>query len=448
MQTRWKLLRQDDNGRQFVIDEFASEAEARRELQKFESLHHKQTYWLEELAANSQLPTPDSQLKLMIVAGEASGDKHGAKLAAALQALRPDIQFEFFGAGGDEMRSAEVETLVDAREVAIMGALEVAKALPKFLRVFRRLREAANEQKPDLVVLIDWPEFNLRLAKRLRQDGHRVVYYISPQIWAWRSYRIRGIRRDVERMLVILPFEKDYYCQRGVEVEYVGHPLLDSVRVTANREEFCSQHNLDPAKPIVAFLPGSRHSELKYILPPLLETAAQLGQSHPHFQLILPLARTFHREEIGAETLPLSNLTLIEHDTYNAVASADLAVVASGTATLETAIIGTPLIVVYRASALNWRIFWPLINTEFVGMPNLIAGKEIAPELLQDDLNAERLSNEIVAYLGDPVRLAKARNDLAEVRDKLGEANASERAAKQILSLLEKRAGKNTEQTE
>ncbi len=379
-----------------------------------------------------------ASIKLMIVAGEASGDKHGAKLAAALQALRSDAQFEFFGAGGDEMRAAGVETLVDAREVAIMGALEVAKALPKFLRVFRRLREAAKERNPDLVVLIDWPEFNLRLAKRLRQDGHRVAYYISPQIWAWRSYRIRGIRRDVEKMLVILPFEREYYRQRGVEVEYVGHPLLDSVVVTASREEFCSTHQLDPGKPIVALLPGSRHSELKHILPPLLETAAKLSQTHPHFQLILPLARTFNREEITAETNSISNLTLIEHDTYNAIAAADLAVVASGTATLETAIIGTPLIVVYRASSLNWRIFWPLINTEFVGMPNLIAGRKIAPELLQDNLNADRLSKEIVAYLDNPSRLAQARNDLAEVRDKLGEANASERAAKQILEMLKK----------
>lgn len=382
-------------------------------------------------------PSLRLSISVMIVAGEASGDKHGAKLAAALRALRPDLSFEFFGAGGDEMRSAGVETLVDAREVAIMGALEVAKALPKFLRVFRRLRVAAKERKPDLVVLIDWPEFNLRLAKRLRQDGHRVVYYISPQIWAWRSYRIRGIRRDVEKMLVILPFEQDYYRQRGVEVEYVGHPLLDSVRVTATREEFCSRHNLDPAKPIVALLPGSRDSELKYIMPPMLETAENLCLTHPQIQIILSLARTFDLEEIAAETEYINNLRLITYDTYNAIAAADLAVVASGTATLETAILGTPLIVVYRASALNWRIFWPMVNTEFVGMPNLIAGREIAPELLQNDLNAKRLSEEIVAFLDDSARLAEARRALVAVRDKLGEANASERAAKQILAMLE-----------
>ena len=372
---------------------------------------------------------------MMIVAGEASGDKHGAKLVAALRALRPDLPFEFFGAGGDEMRQAGIETYVDAREVAIMGAFEVARALPKFLRVFRRLRDAANERKPRLVILIDWPEFNLRLAKRLKRDGHRVVYYISPQIWAWRSYRIHAIKRDVEKMLVILPFEKDYYERNGVEVDYVGHPLLDSVRVTATREEFCSRHQLDQSRPIIALLPGSRHSELKYILPPMVEAAKRLNQSHPQFQFILPLALTFARDEIASQINSI-NLRLIERETYNAIASADLAVVASGTATLETAIIGSPLIVVYRASRLNWRIFRPLINTPFVGMPNLIAGKEIAPELLQDDLNRERLAKLIVEFMSDPARLEQSRADLAEVRKRLGEANASERAASKVLELL------------
>lgn len=368
----------------------------------------------------------------MLVAGEASGDKHGAKLAAALRAERPDVQWEIFGAGGDEMRAAGVETLVDAREVAIMGALEVAKALPKFLRVFRRLRNAARERQPQLVILIDWPEFNLRLARRLKRDGQRIVYYISPQIWAWRSYRINAIKRDVERMLVILPFEQEYYQRHGVEVDYVGHPLLDSVRVTATKAEFCARYQLDPARPIVALLPGSRHSELKHILPPLLETAQLLNQTHSHIQFVLPLARTLTRTEIPAQ----SAVQLIEHDTYNTIATADLAVVASGTATLETAIIGTPLIVVYRASELNWRLFHPMINVPFVGMPNLIAGRQIAPELLQDELNAPRLAAEITALLGDPAALQQRRADLAEVRQKLGTANASARAAQRINTLL------------
>ncbi len=375
-------------------------------------------------------------MKLMIVAGEASGDKHGAKLVSALRAQRPDLELEFFGSGDDEMRAAGVETIVDSRDLAIMGALEVARALPKFLSVFRRLREAARERKPDLVILIDWPEFNLRLAKKLKRDGHRIVYYISPQIWAWRSYRINSIKRDVEKMLVILPFEQDYYRRHGVQVDYVGHPLLDSVRVTASRKEFCTRHKLDPTRPIIAMLPGSRHSELRHILPPLLETAGLLGRTAPQLQLIMPLAGTFTPDGIRSEFGATANLSIIERDTYNAIAAADLAIVASGTATLETAIIGTPLIVVYRASVLNWRIFRPMINVPFVGMPNLIAGSEIAPELLQDELNPQRLSDLIRKMIGDHDGLQRSREQLREVRAKLGEANASERAAARIVALL------------
>jgi lipid-A-disaccharide synthase len=382
-----------------------------------------------------------SAISLMIVAGEASGDKHGAKLVAALRALRPELDWEFFGAGGDEMRAAGVETLVDAREVAIMGVLEVAAALPKFLRAFRRLREAARQRQPRAVVLIDWSGFNLRLVKRLKRDGQRVVYYISPQIWASRSYRIHIVKRNVEKMLVILPFEREYYARAGVEVEYVGHPLLDSVRVTASREEFCARHHLDPARPLIALLPGSRRPEIKSILPPLLTAARQLSQSRPTLQFAVALAPNLaedQRARIAEAAGTVPHLRLIENDTYNALAAAQLAVVASGTATLEAAIIGTPLMIVYRVSPLNWRLFRPMINVPFVGMPNLIAGREIAPELLQEQLTGERLAAQIAELLDDAARLERMRAELAEVRARLGQAQASERAALQILGLLEK----------
>ncbi len=380
----------------------------------------------------SPISNLQSPIKLMLVAGEASGDKHAAHLAAALKALNPQTQF--FGSGGDEMRAVGVETLVDVRELAIMGALEVAAALPKFLRVFRQLREAANARKPDAVILVDWPEFNLRLAKKLKRDGHRVFYYISPQVWAWRSYRVQQIQRDVERMLVILPFEQEFYERHGVQVEYVGHPLLDSVRVTATREEFCQKYKLDPARPIIALLPGSRRKEVTYILPPMLEAARELQPTNPALQFVLALAPTIARAQVETNSLP--NLTVVENDTYNAVAAADLAVVASGTATLETAIIGTPLIVCYRASELNWRLFTPFIKVPFVGMPNLIAGREVAPELLQNDLTGKRLVRQITEWVSDAERLQQARADLQEVRQKLGEAKASERAARVILASL------------
>lgn len=371
-------------------------------------------------------------IRLMIVAGEASGDKHAAHLAAALKAIHPQTQF--FGSGGDEMRAVGVETLIDVRELAIMGALEVAAALPKFLRVFRQLREAATARKPDAVILVDWPEFNLRLAKKLKRDGHRVFYYISPQVWAWRSYRVAQIKRDVERMLVILPFEKEFYERHGVQVEYVGHPLLDSVRVTATREEFCRKYKLDPTRQIIALLPGSRRKEVAYILPPMLDAVRALQAINPALQFVLALAPTIAREQANISLLP--TLTVVENDTYNAVAAAELTVVASGTATLETAIIGTPLIVCYRASALNWRLFTPFIKVSFVGMPNLIAGREVAPELLQNDLTGEKLARQITQWLGDAKRLQQARVDLQEVRQKLGEAKASQRAARVILTSL------------
>jgi lipid-A-disaccharide synthase len=368
----------------------------------------------------------------MVVTGEASGDKHAARLINALRQLDPTTDWEFFGSGGDEMRASGATTLVDIRELAIMGLLEVLRALPRFWQVFKLLRLAASEQRPDAVILVDWPEFNLRLAKRLARDGHRIFYYISPQIWAWRTYRIRTIRRYVEKMLVILPFEKSFYERHGVEVDYVGHPLLDSVRINKARAAFAADYGLDPSRPIIAFLPGSRHSEIRYILPPLLETIARLRETHPDWQPVLPLARTLSRDEVA--TVP--GLTIVEHDTYDALAAADLAIVASGTATLETAIIGTPLIVVYRASELNWRIFHPLIRVPWVGMPNLIAGHQIAPELLQGDLNAHRLSAEICRLIEDPQRLATMRNELAKVREALGSATASTRAAAAILDQL------------
>ncbi len=383
------------------------------------------------------MPTAPSKLKLMIVAGEASGDKHAAHLVEALRELRPDWQFEIFGSGGEELRTAGVETLIDVRELAIMGALEVASALPKFLRVFRALRAAAKQRKPAAVILVDFPEFNLRLAKKLKRDGHRVFYYISPQVWAWRSYRVKQIKRDVERMLVILPFEQAFYEQRGVQVDYVGHPLLDSVKVTSSRSEFCRQNQLDETKNLIALLPGSRRKEVSYILPPMLEAARECYKIHPDWQFVIPLAKTIEREVVTAMTGDAPNVKLIEGNTYNAINAADLAVVASGTATLETAIIGTPLIVCYRASALNWKLFTPFIKVPFVGMPNLIAGRVVAPELLQDQLNGNSLSREMQAMLNDQERLGKARLDLQEVRAKLGEAKASARAAKVIIESLE-----------
>ncbi len=375
-------------------------------------------------------------MRLMVVAGEASGDKHAANLVKAIRSLDSNRHWDVFGAGGEEMRAAGVHTLVDARDLSIMGIVEVAMALGKFLDAFRKLRAAARDRRPHMIVLVDWPEFNLRLARRLKRDGHRIVYYISPQVWAWRSGRVSSIKRDVERMLVILPFERDFYANAGVNVDYVGHPLLDSVTVTSSREAFCRRYGLAPGQAIVAILPGSRQSELKFIIPPMYAAVRRIIETRPEIQFVLPLASTVSAEEVEAISEVPATLRILSDETYNAIGAADVTVAASGTATLETAIIGTPLIVVYRASALNWRLLYPLVRTKFVGMPNLIAGRSIVPELLQEDLNPDRLAVEITSLLDDPDRRAQQRADLCEVREKLGTEHASHRAAAKIAELL------------
>jgi lipid-A-disaccharide synthase len=382
------------------------------------------------------MPDPE---RLMIVAGEASGDRHGAKLVTALRRLQPDRQLEFFGAGGDEMRAEGVETIVDSREVAIMGALEVARALPRFLRAFADLRKAANARHPRLVILIDWPEFNLRLARRLNRDRHRVIYYISPQLWAWRSYRIAIVREHVEKMLVILPFEQSFYARHGVDVTYVGHPLLDSIEIRQSRDSFRSRLGIGPDQRLIALLPGSRESEIRYILPPLLETASRLSRTRGDLRFVLVLAPSIAREQLG---YAIPDSVIVESgDSSSALAASDLAVAASGTATLEAAILGTPLIVVYRSSRLNWRIFWPLINVPFVGMPNLIAGRQIVPELLQDALNPERLEGEIIRLIDNSASLETQREELRKIRETLGESDASTRAAESVLKALDRNEG-------
>ncbi|MEK6289516.1 MAG: lipid-A-disaccharide synthase [Acidobacteriota bacterium] len=225
---------------------------------------------------HSLLDPKNSVSSIMIVAGEASGDKHGASLAKALHRLRPETKLQLFGSGGDEMRAAGVETLVDAREVAIIGVPEIARAIGKLYNAYRTLLAAARSRRPSAVVLIDWPDFNMRLARKLHREGFKIVYYISPQVWAWRKYRIRALRRDVDRMLVILPFEEDFYKKAGLEVQYVGHPLAEAVCPTLSREEFCRRHDLDPTRSIFALLPGSRQKEIHYHLPLMLEAANRL----------------------------------------------------------------------------------------------------------------------------------------------------------------------------
>ncbi|OLE61630.1 MAG: lipid-A-disaccharide synthase [Cyanobacteria bacterium 13_1_40CM_2_61_4] len=389
------------------------------------------------------MPDGNEQFRLMIVAGEPSGDAHAAALVNALRDAAPHIQFEFFGATGPSMRAAGVETIVNSDELAIMGIFEVGRVFPKFLRAFNELKHAASEKQADAVVLVDWPEFNLRLAKTLHRRGIRVVYYISPQVWAWRSYRVARIRRDIDLLLSILPFEANWFADRGVsQVEYVGHPLAGEVRPRYGREEFCRANDLDPARPVVALLPGSRQKELARILPPMLDAAALVTKQQPDVQFVVVIAPSLSLIEAkqiianrkdGLE-LP-QTLRLIDHEIREALAAADAAAIASGTATLEAGILGTPMVIVYKESLINWHTLGRLITTKHYGLVNLVAGERVAVELMQNDFNGERLAAEIISLLG--VGRNKAlRVQLQEVAARLGDGGASQRAAERVLEAL------------
>jgi lipid-A-disaccharide synthase len=382
---------------------------------------------------------------LLIVAGEASGDAHGAALVKALQATGGEASFTFFGSCGLQMRAVGIETIVDADTLTISGLPEVTKALPVFWRAFQKLKKTALGRKPDAAILLDFPDFNLRMAKALRKRGIPVIYYISPQVWAWRGYRVGAIKKYVDLLLTILPFEKKWYSSKGFErVEYVGHPLAGEVKATRSRAEFRQKYNLADNRLLVALLPGSRRKELGYILPEMLKAVALAAKQRPELQFAIALAPVRKREEVEAiasklksEGMAVPDYTIVEDDTWNVVGAADAAIVASGTAALETAILGTPMLVVYKVSAFNYHTHKPLISVPFYSLPNLIAQKPLVKELIQHDLTPEKISAEILRLL-EPDINRRMRRELGEMTEKLGVGGASQRAAQAVSEFLAK----------
>lgn len=377
----------------------------------------------------------------MIVAGEASGDAHAAALVRALKERAPQTAFQFFGATGKQMRASGVDSIVHSDDLSILGLAEIGRALPRFWRAYRALKDAAVARAPQAVVLVDWPDFNLRLAHALHRRGMRVIYYISPQLWAWRSYRVHSIRRDVDLLLTILPFEKDWYDARRVhQVEFVGHPLAGAVHSSMSREEFCQRHELDSSRPLIVLLPGSRHKELERILPHMLDAASLLSERRRELQFIVALAPGREQAEAEAhmnaarsrgQRLP-QTVRIVESETREALFAADAAAITSGTATLEAALLGTPHVIVYRESALNWHILGSLINTQHYGLTNLIAGERLATELIQNDLTGKRLAEELDALL-DKERNRRFRARLHDATGRLGTGGASLRVADAVL---------------
>ncbi len=348
-----------------------------------------------------------NKYKIMIVVGEASGDAHAAKLVTALRELAPETKFEFFGATSHKLRAANVEQTVNADDFSIVGLPEIARALPMFLNAFNKLKKTAIERKPDAVILVDFPEFNLKLAKSLKKQGLKIIYYISPQLWAWRKYRVKAVRKYVDLMLTILPFEKGWYEKQGVShVEFVGNPTVREVHSSLTKAQFCKKNHLDPDRPIISLLAGSRHKELIRILPELLKTAELMLKKNAEIQFVIALASSRKIAEVESSFAQFQNssftaakIITVQGETHEALNASDAAAVTSGTATLETAIIGTPLAIVYKTSSFNYKLMRPLISVAHFGLINLIAEERLAKELIQDDFTAETLSAELFRLL-------------------------------------------------
>ena len=377
--------------------------------------------------------TREKPKEMLIVAGESSADRYGAALVERLKTMRGGDNIRFVGAGGDAMQAAGVELLAHVRDLAHIGPREAVAGLRAYYRVFRRLVDHAAARRPDVAVLLDFPDFNLRLAKKLNRLKVKTVYYISPQLWAWRGGRVRIVKKYVDNMLVILPFEENYYRERGVAAEFVGHPLLEDFHTPKNRVELLAEEGLDPSVETLAIMPGSRRKEINYILPVMLRAAKLIGGNRQFLISAAPavdrnLVETITRTELAA--FPgKERFRIPSRNAREILAASDFAFVKSGTSSLEAALLGVPFLVAYKISALSWWIGSLLIRTPSKSLPNLLAGKRIVPELFQNDATPESLAGVAVEYLENPEKCAAMREELGKIRGRLGERRASEAVA-------------------
>jgi lipid-A-disaccharide synthase len=373
---------------------------------------------------------------IMIVAGEASGDMHGARLVREM--LKIDPSLNFYGIGGNRMQDAGVKLLVNVAETAVVGLTEVISKFGTLFRIIRQAKKSLDEMKPELVILIDYPDFNLYfVAPAAKKRNIKIFYYISPQVWAWRKSRINKIKRLVDKMAVILPFEVDTYAVKGFVVDYVGHPLLDLVKPAYSKQESRKMFNLDESKTTIGLLPGSRVTEVKKLLPEILRAAEILARRIPNVQFVLPLADMLDEKIVAEITSRFSvKVRVIAGHTYEAISCADLAIVASGTATLETALLGVSMIIIYKISPLSYFVGKLFIRIKNIGLVNIIAGKTIVPELIQGKANAQSIASEAIDILTSVERKKEMINELAAIRAKLGKPGAAIRAAQLALDML------------
>ncbi len=374
----------------------------------------------------------------MISCGEASGDLYAAALTREL--VRLDRGGRVVGLGGERFVAAGARQLADFRGLTVTGLFEALSVVPRSLRTYRQLIDAARAQRPDVFIAIDFPDFNFRLAAGMKRLGVPVVYYICPQVWAWRRRRLQTMKRLVDRAIVIFPFEEPIYREAGIPVTFVGHPLLDLACPTGSRAQFLARLSLDPAHPTVALLPGSRPNELRALAPVLRDAIPLIADRVPSVQFVVARAPGLDEELFSAFAALRTPPVIVEGQTDNVLRACDVALTCSGTATVQAAIHGRPMVVIYRVSPLTYRLGKRFVHVDTFGMVNLIAGERVVPELIQDDLTPERLAGETIAFLSDPGRSARAERSAALVRQRLGEPGASARAARLIVDVASARS--------
>ena len=373
-------------------------------------------------------------MKFLIVAGEESGEIYGAHLIREIKKILPDAQFS--GIGGDRMAAEGFHVNHHCSEMASIGLVHMLKKIAFFLGVLGEIRARIKQKEYDAVILIDYPDFNLRVAKEAFASKVPVFYYVCPQFWAWRRYRVRSVKKWIDTMMVILPFEEEFYKKRGVNARFIGHPLLDEMDLDVNKTEL--RKTLLPEKPdrLIGLLPGSRKNEVNEMLGRFLETADIIHAAKPNITFAIPVASHVPMEPLREAVGQRDYIKLLEGSSHKLMAASDMLITKSGTSTLEAAIFGTPMIIVYSSSFVSYWLVRLLVQVKYAGLPNLIAGKEIAPEFIQSDFEPYKVAATALDFMENTDRMQKARDDMQEVRKKLGEKGAVLRAAKIITQRL------------
>lgn len=375
--------------------------------------------------------------KIMISAGEASGDLHAANLVKALHKIDPTVAVH--GMGSDRMKAAGVDILYDCRDIAVMGIVEVLAKWGTIMGALDILKASLVKNPPDLLILVDYQEFNMKLAKAAKKLGIKTMFYIGPQVWAWRSHRVKKIGRYIDMMAVLFPFEEAFYKKADMAVRFVGNPLVDEVKASMSLEESNKKFDLTPTLKTIGLFPGSRRSEICRLLPTELASANLIHQQYPQSQFIIPLAKSVSLDELKPMLAPYPNLPIhiVHSHIHDVMQSCHSVIAASGTATLETALMTTPMVIIYKMSNLTYKIMKRMINIEHIGLPNIVAGEQVVKELLQDDANPENISNEILSMLNNPGYHEEITTKLKAIRNKLGTSGGSEKVAQLAYEMLQ-----------